>query len=206
MILQFTEYVNSLSVTIAAGVAIYGIHSWRREQVGKRRIEIAEETLALFYEARDVINGARTSISSEGEWLAAQRTLSDATVKNSEPTEVTIVAYRLYCRNELFARIRALRYRFSAIFGIGTDQPFREMVRIRDSVISAERRLQRIERTESSNTNERNANCESEIEKLLAVVEGSGENSDLIAQQLDQVVDSIECTCRKYMDADIPLA
>jgi len=47
--------LKELSLLIGIWVAIYGIDSWRREHKGKRQLELAEETLALFYEARDVI-------------------------------------------------------------------------------------------------------------------------------------------------------
>ena len=52
--------IYALATGFAAGVAIYGIRSWRREFRGKRQIELAEDVLALFYEARDAITAIRS--------------------------------------------------------------------------------------------------------------------------------------------------
>jgi hypothetical protein len=48
---DWAEIAQSTSVILASLFAIYGIDAWRREYVGKRRIELAEEVLALFYQA-----------------------------------------------------------------------------------------------------------------------------------------------------------
>jgi hypothetical protein len=44
-------FIRDISILIGIWVAIYSIDSWRREFQGKRQIELAEETLAMFYEA-----------------------------------------------------------------------------------------------------------------------------------------------------------
>jgi len=49
MLMKWLEIINPISIIVAAGVAVYGVNAWRREHVGKRRRELAEDTLALFY-------------------------------------------------------------------------------------------------------------------------------------------------------------
>ena len=49
------DFISSVAVLIAALTFIAGVSAWRREFVGKRRIELAESVLAMFYEAEDVI-------------------------------------------------------------------------------------------------------------------------------------------------------
>jgi hypothetical protein len=53
---KFFGYASSILVLL---LAVYGVDSWRREHPGKRRIELAEDTLALFYEAVDAIRHIR---------------------------------------------------------------------------------------------------------------------------------------------------
>ena len=43
--------IQAFSVTVACITIIVGIESWRREFIGKRTIELAEDVLHLFYEA-----------------------------------------------------------------------------------------------------------------------------------------------------------
>lgn len=45
--MDWLEVLTQISIL----VAIYGINAWRREYVGKRQLELAEDSLALFYEA-----------------------------------------------------------------------------------------------------------------------------------------------------------
>jgi len=49
------DTIQALSLVIAAWAAIYGINAWRSEFVGKKRIDLAEDVLVRFYEARDAI-------------------------------------------------------------------------------------------------------------------------------------------------------
>jgi hypothetical protein len=63
----FTEFLKNISLIVASCTAIYGIGSWRREYRGKRQAELAEETLSLFYEARDAIKHIRHPFSYAGE-------------------------------------------------------------------------------------------------------------------------------------------
>ena len=56
-----------IAASVASFAVIYGVNAWRREYVGKRKIELAEEVLALFYEARDVISYIRNPFSVAGE-------------------------------------------------------------------------------------------------------------------------------------------
>ena len=36
-----------------------GLDKWRRETIGKRKAEVAEETLTALYEAREIIESVR---------------------------------------------------------------------------------------------------------------------------------------------------
>ena len=53
------EYLSQSAIIIASITAIYGINAWRREYRGKKDIDLAEETLALFYKAKDAISAIR---------------------------------------------------------------------------------------------------------------------------------------------------
>jgi hypothetical protein len=65
--MSYSEFLKDLSIIVASCTAIYGIGSWRREYVGKKRAELAEEALCHFYEARDAIQHIRNPFSRGGE-------------------------------------------------------------------------------------------------------------------------------------------
>jgi hypothetical protein len=73
MLEEWIDIAQSLSVIVASAVAIYGIDAWRRQFVGRRRIELAEETLALFYQARDIIRAIRSPFGWSGEGQTRKR-------------------------------------------------------------------------------------------------------------------------------------
>ena len=65
--MDWSGLLRDISLIIVSWSAIYGIDSWRREYRGKRQIELAEDTLALFYQAQDIINWIRYPLSSADE-------------------------------------------------------------------------------------------------------------------------------------------
>jgi len=127
-----------ISVFIAALTFIYGVRAWRREFVGKRRIELAEDVLALGYEIEDIIRSFRSpfSYASEGQ---------DRTRSNGETPEESTLLDRAYVvierynkKEERIALFRALRYRFMATFGTDSGEPFDEIDQvIKDIFFSA---------------------------------------------------------------------
>ncbi|HEY7688659.1 MAG TPA: hypothetical protein VH835_08205, partial [Dongiaceae bacterium] len=56
---DITDWLQAGSVVVASIAAIYGVHQWRREMVGRRKAELAEAALADAYEAREIIEIAR---------------------------------------------------------------------------------------------------------------------------------------------------
>jgi hypothetical protein len=63
---EFGEIVKSVSPLITALAAVFGawlayrgLDRWRTETLGKRKAEIAQETLALAYEMEEILQSAR---------------------------------------------------------------------------------------------------------------------------------------------------
>lgn len=122
--------IESIAILIASGVALYGIDAWRREHVGKRRIDLAEEVLALFYEARDVIAAVLSPLGYAGELGSLpprERGLNEEPWQSEALDAAHLRIGRYMMRHELFARIHALRYRFQAQNGRDAAKPFQDL-------------------------------------------------------------------------------
>lgn len=116
--------INCGSAIIVSAVAIYGINSWRREYKGKRKMELAEEVLSLFYQARDAFASIRSPLgySSEGQTRESQE---DETPEQKAARNHAYVVYERYEHwKETFSRLQSLKYRFMAVFGKKTVEPF----------------------------------------------------------------------------------
>ncbi len=112
--MEWLEIIRDLSIPGAAVIAVYWIDSWRREHVGRRSIDLAEEALALFYEARDVIVAIRFPLAFMDETSEVKRNdgeIEDAYIARKR---AAIVPVRFERNKDLFSRIHALRYRFMA--------------------------------------------------------------------------------------------
>src|SRR5206468_9776871 len=61
--------LQATSIAVTAGFAIAGLSAWRRQLVGKRKIEIAEDTLVAVYKVRDAFTYLRSSgaFTTEGQ-------------------------------------------------------------------------------------------------------------------------------------------
>ena len=126
------------SAIIAASItAIIGINSWRRELKGKKRYELAEETLSLFYKVKDIISAIRSPFGHADEG----KSRPVAPGENPEQKKARDRAYVLWERylkhEDTFNKLRTVRYRFMAIFGKEATKPFDDLGNIVKGFASA---------------------------------------------------------------------
>lgn len=120
-----------------AFIAYRGLTEWHDETVGKRRIELAEEVLADFYQARDIIKAARSRFSYSYEGLTRQKgeneTEEDTRILNS----YFAASERLASKADFFAETWARRYRFSAVFGSEAAGAYDDLFEVRNEIIAS---------------------------------------------------------------------
>lgn len=190
---QFLDCLESLSVITAAGVAVYGIGTWKRERIGTRRIDLAEQTLGLFYEAREVINGARSALGHAGDSRLVEKCTSECSGDATGSAKVPLIALRLSQRgSELFSRIRALRYRFAAVFGRAAAEPFYGLMKVRDDILSAEDEWL-LNQNAVDKTSDKYKARMTELQRVLY----SGSSADdPTTQRLTEIVEQVERFCQ----------
>ena len=121
------QYITAISVVIAALSFVAGISAWKREFVGKRRIELAESVLALFYEAEDAIREIRSPFAGLDEGKTRQRGQNESEEVSSLLDQAYVVFERYQKREQLFSQLKATRYRFMAAFGADASKPWGEL-------------------------------------------------------------------------------
>ena len=131
------DILKSISIIVASTVAIYGVNSWRRETKWKRKYELAEEVLALFYQAKDVISIMRSPFGHSEEGKTRKR----AGNESEEITEALDRAYttieRYENNKEPFAKLRALKYRSISVFGNEIEKPFNDLFKLCNRIMQA---------------------------------------------------------------------
>ena len=194
--MEIAALIREISLLIGIWVAIYGIDSWRREHTGKRQIELAEETLTLFYEAKDVITYIRhpASYSSETDNLA--RGEDEPEEKYKARKQASIVFKRYNEHQELFNRIHSMRYRYMAQIGKDQSKPFDELRKIINEIFISARMLSRLWAQDHFRTDEQRKKHYESIEKHEAVFWEGLEEEDPINPRLEKLITEIESTCK----------
>jgi len=125
--MDLLAFIRDIAALMASLAVLFGVNAWRRDFVGKRQIELAEEVLSLFYRARDAISHMRSPMaySTESEHIVPVDGESPDRTHARRSVAPLYKRYEGY--SELFADIHAARYRFMARFGDDDGKPFDDL-------------------------------------------------------------------------------
>ncbi|MEP2240468.1 MAG: hypothetical protein ABJI22_19025 [Maribacter sp.] len=197
------DILKSISIIIASGVAIYGINSWRRETKWKRKYELAEETLALFYEVQDAISIIRSPLASVEEGKTRKRGEGE----REEDSEILDRAYTVIERfeknKEPFFKLRAIKYRFITLFGKESEAPFNELVKLTNKIMTVSGFLGRRYWKDQGRRNFTDEQFDRHIKKMheyeSIIWEEYHEEKDAIKESLEQIISEIEKVCNTVL-------
>ena len=187
--------IRDISILIGIWVAIYSIDSWRREFRGKRQIEIAEETLSLFFEASDAISHIRNPGGFSSEFDSIDRIERESDAQYEARKQASVVFYRYNQHKELFSHLFSLRYRFMAAFGKKKAEPFDQLQNVVNRIILAARSLGRLWAKEHFREDKAIEEHNRLVEKHESVFWSQG-NQDSINEEVMAIVKGMESTCR----------
>jgi len=198
--MNLADYITSISVLISAIAFVVGVNAWKREYIGRRRIELAENVLALFYEAQDAIREIRSPFGYYGE--GATRTHSEnETEEETRRLDNAFVVFERYKKKEkLFAELHSLRYRFRATFGTNSSEPFLELNIIIREIFEAARLLGTIYWKRIGNSmmsEEAHQNTLENVRKYEAIIWSHGYKDDEISLRVQRAVEKIEEITKK---------
>lgn len=204
----WAEAITAASAAVTAGSVVWGISAWRREYVGKRRIELAETVLALFYEAEDVIKAIRSPFAYGGEGKSRKRSKNE-TEEQSEILDNAYVAIERYqSREKLFAELMSLKYRTMVTFSTQSREPFDELNGAIKQILFAARKLG----TYYWPRQGKHFRNEQEEEKFLKRLEEfenmfwePGEEDDKIGPVVHQAVEKIEAITKEALQPRITM-
>lgn len=192
--------VASVAAIIASIVAIYGINSWRQEFKGKRQIELAEDTLALFYQVRDAITDIRSPFSYAEEGSTRQPA-GNETKEQKEARDRAHVAFERFKKHqEVFNKLHSMRYRFMAEIGKDEAAPFEEIRNIINEILISAKMLANLwaegmwhYKPETQEKHYEN------IRKHEAIFWWSSPEKDEINKRVNETISAIEKTCKNII-------
>ena len=193
--MELTELAKNISVILGALALILGIRAWKREYIGKRKIELAEDTLMLFYQARDAIREIRNPFGRMGEGSSRQKSENETESETELLNRAYVVFERYQKQEETFNKLQSTRYRFMARFGRENEAPFIELNKILNDIFLAAQMLgthywQRQGRVRMEG-DEFKKHLE-EMHKYEAIFWFQGEERDEIGQRVENFIKQIE--------------
>lgn len=198
-IADWIEVLTLMSILVGICVAVYGISAWRREHSGKRRLELAEDTLALFYEAEDAIRHMRHAASFGIEREDVEQKDGESDSQFNARQDASVVFHRYNQHQALFSKLHASRYRFMAQIGKEEARPFDELRAITSQITLAANVLARLWPKDHFGTDEQERRHRDNVDKHEAVFwEGSAED-DPINPKLDKVIADMDATCKSVI-------
>lgn len=132
--IELATIAQAFSVFAACWAIISGIGAWKREFIGKRQIELAEQVLAKFFEIRDAVSFIRNPFSHNDEGSTRQRGDHETPEQTQLLNRGYIVVERYAKKESAFAEFNTLKYRFMASFGTETEEIFVETNRVLNSI------------------------------------------------------------------------
>jgi hypothetical protein len=200
---EAASVAQSASVILAALFAVYGLDSWRREHVGKRRIELAEDVLANFYQAKDAIEHMRSPFGFGGEGTTRKRAENEKAEHSQALDGAYVLIERYRTHAELFAKLHSMRYRFMAQVSVEAAKPFDDLNRVVNELISSAHEMARLSTVPewSIRTEEAEEKHHERVQKVHAIYYGTGGDDDPIHSRVLKVVENIETTCRGIIES-----
>lgn len=113
--------------TVVAAGAVYvawqGLSTWRKEVIGRKKAELAEEFLAGAYEAKDKLASIRSGMCfPDSESSARPRTDSETKEENRRLDSKYVPIARILKASSFFSELFAKKYRVKAYFGVEAEK------------------------------------------------------------------------------------
>ena len=194
-----TNIIQSISIIIAAWAIIIGVTAWRREYVGKRNLELAEEVLSLFYEAKDVLKSIRSPFGFSGEG-STRKAAPNESPEEKEVYDRAFVTFERYNRHsDLFSKLYSMRYRYMARFGRDSIKPFDDLKDIVNEILSAADMLSYYWTERASRNTVDNKKQLDEIREYESIIWWKG-SKDTMEPKIEKIISDIEMQSRKILE------
>jgi hypothetical protein len=154
----------------------------------RRRTEFAEEVLTDFYQAQDVIMGARSPGIFESEGKTRPRGNHETEDETRKLDAYFAITERLSSKQEFFAQLHARRYRFMAYFGTEAAKPYGDLHQIYAEIVVSVRMLLETYRQREFGS------LPDDRRRWEAVIWDIGPD-DPIRARLGRIIEAIEATC-----------
>ena len=192
-----TGIATALAAAVAAVFAAKALGTWRDEMIGRRKAELAEETLAAIYRLRGLLQWVRNGAAFGNEGSTRQRDEHENEDGARYRDTLFVPIERLRAERDFLSEFQAKHYRFMALFSLDEAKPYEDLNKVIRDVQFASGALIR----ESFRTEQRRAGPSDGMRERIDLYERQigwcGEDEDPFKQIIEEAINSLEKTCRK---------
>ncbi|MDD5023423.1 MAG: hypothetical protein PHU63_04605 [Candidatus ainarchaeum sp.] len=195
------EFIKDISVVVGLWILFYNLSAWQREHRGKRNIELAEETLALFYEAKDVIAWMRNPMGFTNETDSIKQEERESNEEFEARKRASFIFVRYNQNKELFNKIHSFRYRFMAQIGKEEVKPFYDLDKLIKEIVTSARMLVFLWSEKYHKNEEEQEKKREQINKHEKIIWDTFSDDDPINAKVDKLILDIEKICKDVIMA-----
>jgi hypothetical protein len=182
------DWIVAVAAALAAWQGIKGLSMWRREEAGRRRMELAEDALSEFYEARDIFKWVRSPVRLDDD------DDDEATSAQSAHDVYSPILRRLAEDGDFFGRMRARRYRVHALFGAEAVEPYDIINGVHRDVTQAAKMLIQTPQAARASTDQKRS------DEWKDTVWDDADEEDEINARIEAAVSKAEAVFRPQID------
>jgi hypothetical protein len=192
LVKAMSSIVTACAACFGAYIAYKGLTKWQIENIGKKKVDLAEELLASIYDARDRVSQVRSPLGYLGEGQTREQA-KDETPEQKHALDTAFSTLERYnMHREFFATLNAKRYRAKALFGDALEEQFRELFSaINEVLFAAHDRMDDVRHR---------ATDLDEVNRLRRIVMGTGSAKDEIAVRIETAVRRTEGILRPIIE------
>ena len=199
-----TAIIQTLCVIIVTVIAIGGVSTWKAELRGKKKYDLAEEVLTLFYQAQHAIVQMRNPMAWGNEGKSREPVGLETSEQKQFRDRAHILNERYEDNKAVFSQLQALRFRCKALFGKDSDEPFKLLRDIMNDLWSAADALSEYYWPEQDRHNlegEARKRFLEEKREQEAIFSRKSKN-DPITPRVDEAILAIENICMPVLQGD----
>ncbi len=183
----FAPVIQTIAIGVTAYFASRGLHAWREQLIGKRKLEVAEETLIATYKVRDALDHIRNP-GSLGEGKTRKRDPSEPDNLGRLRDTYFVPLERIQATSDDFAQFQKARLLCEVYFGPEAGKPFGEVMKVRWKIVVSARML--IDTVGHERVDPKLH------ERWEADIWAGAGDPDPLAESVDSAVREIEILCR----------
>ena len=185
------DYIQAVSVAVAAGFTVWGVNSWRRETIGKRKTEVSEQAIVAASRVQSALEYVRNPFGHMGEGSSRERNDDESVEISKELDQAFVPIERLNKFKEEFSQLISARNLCRAYFGENSIKPFNELLEVRSEIFNSARIMSLQASGHTKLENKSYAECKKVIWRL-------GED-DEISKKINKAVLEVERLCAEYL-------